>query len=98
MSKILALALAAGLAVGVALYAYEVRWQGAGYTAPESSYPGGGQGRVDVIARTGVYPASAGSAPPGAQAQSMASWGQGARGAAGYQDAGGSELSEGFAG
>jgi hypothetical protein len=49
-------------------------------------------GRTDQVGRSGVYPASAHNAPEDAEAQGMASWGQGDRGAAGYQDHGGSEL------
>jgi uncharacterized protein (DUF2267 family) len=59
----------------------------------ESGLPGGGQGRVDDVGGSGVYPASStDSIPKDAQAQGMASWGQGSRGAAGYDDSGGSEL------
>lgn len=59
----------------------------------ESGTPGGGQGRTDVVGQTGVYPAS-GPMPEGdAEIQGMASWGQGERGAAGYEDSGSSELS-----
>jgi len=58
----------------------------------ESGMPGGGTGRKDEIGRTGVYrvsgPHPAGDAP----VVGMASWGQGARGAAGYEDHGESEL------
>lgn len=61
----------------------------------ESGQPGGGQGRQDVVGGTGVYPAS-GPMPEGdAEIQGMASWGQGERGAAGYEDSGSSELSFG---
>lgn len=58
----------------------------------ESGMPGGGQGRVDDVRGSGVYPASgpwpAGNVP----VKSMASWGQGKRGAAGYENHGESEL------
>jgi len=58
----------------------------------ESGMPGGGAGRKDKIGKTGVYrmsgPHPAGDAP----IVGMASWGQGARGAAGYADHGESEL------
>lgn len=58
----------------------------------ESGMPGGGAGRRDEIGRTGIYrvsgPRPAGDAP----IVSMASWGQGTRGAAGYDDHGESEL------
>jgi CBS domain-containing protein len=57
-----------------------------------SGIPGGGAGRKDEIGRTGVYrvsgPHPAGDAP----IVGMASWGQSARGAAGYEDHGESEL------
>lgn len=47
----------------------------------------------DRVGRSGVYPASeADQAPPDAQAQGEASWGQGERGAAGYNDHGQSEI------
>lgn len=59
----------------------------------ESGLPGGGQGRTDAVGGSGVYPASSTDPIPGdAQAQGLASWGQGARGAAGYEDSGGSGL------
>lgn len=59
----------------------------------ESGLPGGGKGRRDAPGRTGVYPASASERPPGdAEIRTQAAWGQGERGAEGYQDAGGSEL------
>jgi hypothetical protein len=52
----------------------------------ESGEPGGGEGRADVVdsGRYGVDP----NAPESIQN----AYGQGARGAAGYQDSGGSEL------
>jgi len=49
-------------------------------------------GRTDQVGRSGVYPASAQGAPEDAKAQGMASWGQGERGEAGYEDSGSSEL------
>jgi hypothetical protein len=59
----------------------------------ESGNPGGGAGRVDVPGRTGVYPVSGPAWPSGpAEFRGMASWGQGERGAAGYEDHGESEL------
>lgn len=59
----------------------------------ESGTPGGGQGRRDIVGESRVYPASAGRTPRGeAEVRTMAAWGQGARGAAGYEDSGGSEL------
>jgi len=54
--------------------------------------PGGGRGRRDQAGGSGVYPASAGTAPADAFARTRAQWGQGGRGAAGYDDAGVSEL------
>jgi uncharacterized membrane protein/CBS domain-containing protein len=57
----------------------------------ESGEPGGGAGRIDRVGRTGVYPAS-GPLPEGkAETRAPASWGQGERGAAGYEDSGRSE-------
>src|ERR687888_1235977 len=59
----------------------------------ESGVPGGGQGRRDEVGRSGVYPVSASEgASPDALVHGEASWGQGERGAAGYEDSGGSEL------
>jgi CBS domain-containing protein len=59
----------------------------------ESGTPGGGQGRKDKIEKSGVYPVSAAEgASPEAIVHGEASWGQGERGAAGYEDSGGSEL------
>lgn len=59
----------------------------------ESGEPGGGAGRRDEVGPTGVYPMSAGI-PPGKhpEIRTPAEWGQGDRGAEGYNDAGGSEL------
>lgn len=58
----------------------------------ESGEPGGGAGRKDEVGASGVYPMS-GPHPPGpAEIKEQASWGQGERGAAGYEDHGGSEL------
>jgi len=59
----------------------------------ESGQPGGGTGRRDEVGPTGVYPMS-GGIPPGhhLDVRTPASWGQGDRGADGYNDAGGSEL------
>ena len=59
----------------------------------ESGRPGGGQGRRDVVGRSGVYPMSATERPsPDAEVRGQMAWGQGERGAEGYFDAGGSEL------
>lgn len=59
----------------------------------ESGMPGGGAGRRDEVGPTGVYPMSAGI-PPGKhpEIRTPASWGQGERGAAGYEDSGRSGL------
>jgi hypothetical protein len=58
----------------------------------ESGRPGGGAGRKDEVGRSGVYPMS-GPRPTGAaEIKTMAAWGQGQRGAEGYEDAGSSEL------
>jgi hypothetical protein len=58
----------------------------------ESGRPGGGKGRIDEPGRTHVYPASR---PEGASGDATyhdePSWGQGERGAAGYEDHGDSE-------
>jgi CBS domain-containing protein len=59
----------------------------------ESGLPGGGQGRKDKIEVSGVFPVSKmEDASPDAMVQGEASWGQGERGVAGYEDSGGSEL------
>ena len=59
----------------------------------ESDQPGGGQGRRDEVGRSGVYPMSGEERPSGdAEVRTQAAWGQGDRGAEGYEDAGGSEL------
>ena len=59
----------------------------------ESGLPGGGQGRTDEIGGSGVYPVSSSEgASPDAPVHGQKSWGQGERGAAGYEDSGGSEL------
>ena len=63
-----------------------------GIPDPESGEPGGGRGRRDEVGGSGVYPASAGNAPADAVPRTQAEWGQGERGAAGYDDAGSSEL------
>ena len=59
----------------------------------ESGQPGGGAGRRDEVGPTGVYPMS-GGIPPGKhpEIRTPAAWGQGDRGAEGYNDSGGSEL------
>src|SRR5919201_6169126 len=59
----------------------------------ESGMPGGGQGRRDDVGRSGVYPMSAKERPAtDAAVRTEAAWGQGERGAEGYNDSGGSEL------
>ena len=58
----------------------------------DSGMPGGGRGRVDEVGGSGVYPASGPMPRRNAQVQGEASWGQGERGAAGYEDSGSSEL------
>ncbi len=58
----------------------------------ESGLPGGGRGRRDEVGGSGVYPASAGNAPPDAVPRTQAEWGQGDRGAAGYEDSGSSGI------
>jgi hypothetical protein len=59
----------------------------------DSGEPGGGAGRVDVPGETRVHPLSAGIDPNrNAEIRTQAEWGQGERGAAGYEDSGGSEL------
>jgi len=54
--------------------------------------PGGGAGRKDEAGGSGVYPASAESAPEDSILRGQAEWGQGERGAAGYEDSGASEI------
>ena len=68
---------------------------GAGQGKHDSGNPGGGQGRTDQAGGSGVYPASGNQAPKDARAQGEASWGQGKRGAAGYEDSGSSEVRTG---
>lgn len=58
----------------------------------ESGEPGGGQGRRDEVGGSKVYPMSGTEHPADAELRTEASWGQGERGAAGYEDSGGSEL------
>lgn len=66
---------------------------GAADARRESGKPGGGQGRRDEVGGSGVHPVSAGTDPNrNAEIRMPAAWGQGERGAAGYDDAGGSEL------
>lgn len=58
----------------------------------ESGVPGGGKGRKDDVGRSGVYPMSGPHPPGNVELKPQASWGQGQRGAAGYEDHGGSAL------
>ncbi|MDB6122261.1 MAG: hypothetical protein JWQ71_1254 [Pedosphaera sp.] len=58
----------------------------------ESGVPGGGRGRRDVVRGSGVYPASGPLPRSNAPIRTEAAWGQGSRGAAGYEDSGSSEL------
>ena len=59
----------------------------------ESGMPGGGAGRRDEPGRSGVYPASSAEGATGdAPIRGESEWGQGERGAAGYEDSGSSEL------
>lgn len=60
----------------------------------ESGLPGGGAGRRDEVGGSGVYPMSGSERPkdPNAPIRDQASWGQGSRGAAGYEDSGESEI------
>ena len=51
-----------------------------------SGLPGGGAGRIEKVEGSGVYPASGPLPESDAEVQGMASWGQGERGAEGYED------------
>jgi len=71
----------------------------AGNTVPPEGKQAGNPGDIGSDPREkagsrehGVFPASGQNAPDDAQAQGMASFGQGKRGAEGYQDHGESEL------
>lgn len=59
----------------------------------ESVEPGGGAGRRDEVGHSGVYRMSGPHPPGNAEIRGQASWGQGERGAAGYEDHGSSALS-----
>ncbi|MEW6735224.1 MAG: hypothetical protein AB1489_28290 [Acidobacteriota bacterium] len=62
-------------------------------TKRDSGLPGGGKGRKDEVKSSGVYPMSSPEgASPDAITQGEASFGQGERGAAGYEDHGDLEL------
>ena len=58
----------------------------------ESGQPGGGAGRRDEVGGSGVYPASADDIPADAEIRTPMAWGQGERGAAGYEDSGSSGI------
>jgi CBS domain-containing protein len=58
----------------------------------ESGLPGGGAGRKDEVAGSGVYPMSGPHPSGNAPIMTPGTWGQGQRGAAGYEDHGESEL------
>jgi hypothetical protein len=58
----------------------------------ESGAPGGGQGRRDKVGGSGVYARSSDNIPGDAVIRTPQQWGQGERGAEGYEDSGGSEL------
>ena len=49
--------------------------------------------RKDEVGRSGVYPFASSRSPKSAEVRTAGSWGQGERGAKGYEDHGGSELS-----
>lgn len=64
-------------------------------SASDSGLPGGGVGRREGPFNTPVYPISADEGAAGdATVESENAWGQGERGAAGYQDSGGSGLED----
>lgn len=66
-----------------------------GEPANESGLPGGGVGRREEPGRTGVYPMSDAEGASGdAPLQDEMSWGQGKRGAEGYNDSGDSGVLE----
>lgn len=58
----------------------------------ESGVPGGGAGRKDEVGRSGVFPLIGPTPPKDAEVVMAGAWGQGQRGAAGYEDHGESEL------
>ena len=93
MKQALVMALLAGLAVGLVLYLVDLALDRRSTQPGDERFLRAGRGRVDAILPTGVYPSSSDSAPSSARAQGMASWGQGPRGAAGYEGSGGSKLS-----
>ncbi len=60
----------------------------------ESGQPGGGKGRRDEVGRSGIYPMSGPHPEGSAEIRTQSAFGQGEKGAAGYEDHGGSELSK----
>lgn len=67
--------------------------QDQGREVQENGLPGGGKGRKDEVGKSGVYPLSASDEAPGdATIVSEPAWGQGERGAEGYNDSGSSGL------
>jgi len=52
--------------------------------------PGGGAGRVEVVRGSGVYPPGSADVPRGARQEAEHAFGQGERGAEGYEDSGSS--------
>jgi hypothetical protein len=60
----------------------------------EEGLPGSGKGSKEKPGHSGVYPMSARKMPPGENApvRDMNEWGQGERGAPGYEDHGSSEV------
>lgn len=67
--------------------------QKAGDEKRESGEPGGGAGRVDEVEGSGIYPVSEmDKASDDAKVHGEASFGQGERGAEGYEDSGTSEI------
>lgn len=58
----------------------------------ESGQPGGGQGRVDETGKSGVYSATGPRPPEDTPVEWAGSFGQGERGAAGYEDSGDSNV------
>jgi CBS domain-containing protein len=58
----------------------------------QTGLPGAGAGRKDRVGRSGVYPMSGPPPPADAEMVWPGGWGQGKRGAAGYEDHGESEV------
>jgi hypothetical protein len=62
-------------------------------TKPQRKEENSEQNRIDKVGKSGVYPVSEiDKADDKAKVHGEASWGQGERGAAGYEDSGSSEL------